>query len=99
MKLIDLISNREFLDYCKHQVIVYLSGFGSVTSDDANAGTDVDLLVKYKKPISLFRHVEIQQAIEGILKTKVDLLTIGSLNPRLRDRILKSQKVIYDEAG
>ncbi len=70
--------------------VTALSLFGSVVRDDARPDSDVDLLVEFApgRPRGLFEFIDLKNALEGLLGRPVDLATPGSLNPRLKDRIL-----------
>ena len=63
--------------------------FGSVARGEATQDGDIDLLVEFSKPIGLFQFVRLKAALEEILERPVDLATPKSLNPQLRERILK----------
>ena len=57
--------------------------FGSFARGDEKAESDVDILVNFKKPISLFDHAGIEIDLENKTGRKVDLVTERSLsNPR-----------------
>lgn len=66
-----------------------LSIFGSTARDDARAGSDVDVLVEFSKPIGLFKFVGLQLYLQEILGTKVDLVTDDALRDFMRPAILK----------
>ena len=53
--------------------------FGSVARDEANAESDVDLLVEFEQTVGLFTFVRLQRYLEEILRCKVDLGTPDSL--------------------
>jgi uncharacterized protein len=63
--------------------------FGSVARDEANAESDVDLLVEFEQTIGLFTFVRLQRYLEKILGCKVDLGTPDSLKEDLREVVLK----------
>lgn len=63
--------------------------FGSVARDEANAESDVDLLVEFEQTIGLFAFVRLQRYLEKILGCKVDLGTPDSLKEDLREVVLK----------
>jgi uncharacterized protein len=65
-----------------------LALFGSVARDDAGAGSDVDLLVEFDKPVGLFHFFRVQRRLEEILGCRVDLVMRDAVKPQLRDRIL-----------
>lgn len=61
--------------------------FGSVARDDADASSDIDLLVELSRPMGL-AFFDIQFALERWLGRPVDLVTPDALHHRLRERIL-----------
>jgi hypothetical protein len=69
--------------------VASLSLFGSVARDEASADSDVDLLVEFSKPVGLFQFIELQQRLEELLDSKVDLGTPRSLKPRIKDQVLR----------
>lgn len=66
-----------------------LSVFGSVARDDARQDSDVDILVEFSQPIGLFQFIELQQRLETLLGSKVDLGTPRSLKPRIKEQVLQ----------
>lgn len=69
--------------------------FGSIVHNRLTKNSDIDLLIEFRGQKSLFDLVDLELALEDLLKRKVDLVTYRSLHPLLRDRILKEQAVIY----
>jgi predicted nucleotidyltransferase len=66
--------------------------FGSVARDEAEPGSDIDLLVEFSRPISLFDLVDTALFLEQTLHVpKVDLVIRHNVIPELRD-------IIYGEA-
>lgn len=63
--------------------------FGSVFRDEADAGSDVDLLVEFDRPVGYFGLFALQDHLESVLGCKVDLGTPDSLKPRIRQRVLR----------
>lgn len=66
-----------------------LALFGSVARDEAEPDSDVDLLVEFSRPVGLFEFFGLQQRLEEILGTRVDLGMPGALKPRMRSRVLR----------
>ena len=61
----------------------FVALFGSFARGDEKAESYVDILVNFKKPISLFDHAGIEIDLENKTGRKVDLVTERSLsNPR-----------------
>lgn len=65
-----------------------LSVFGSMARDDASADSDVDLLVEPGKALSGFELGELLMDAQELLNLKVDVVTLNSLHPLMRDRVL-----------
>lgn len=67
-----------------------LALFGSVARDEAEPDSDVDVLVEFARPITLFDLVAVQQHLERCLGVRrVDLVPRDSLYPAFRDGILR----------
>jgi hypothetical protein len=62
--------------------------FGSVGRGEADADSDLDLLVEMTEGRSLFDLIALSDELEEVLGVDVDVLTEGSLSPYMRDRIL-----------
>lgn len=62
--------------------------FGSVARYEARSDSDVDLLVEMGPGRSLLDLVSLEHDLEELLGCEVDLVTVQSLSPHLRDRIL-----------
>ncbi|EQD54441.1 Nucleotidyltransferase domain protein [mine drainage metagenome] len=62
--------------------------FGSVARGEATARSDVDLLVKFRRPIGLLGRIEFKERAEKILGHPVDLATEGNLHWLTRPQIL-----------
>ncbi len=68
--------------------------FGSLVRGEMGEDSDIDILVKIDKDISLLDFVGIKLELEEVLGRKVDLVEYDTIKPRLKDRILKEQVVI-----
>ncbi|HAZ29523.1 TPA: hypothetical protein DCY43_02095 [candidate division WWE3 bacterium] len=94
----ELISNSsQIRSICIDNDISYLALFGSYARGEQADNSDVDLLVEYSKPKSMFDHVRIQRQFEKALNKKVDLVTKRALHPYIRDYVYKDLKVMYAE--
>ena len=69
--------------------ISVLSVSGSVARGDAREDNDVDILVEFNHPVGLFQFTQFQQRLEALLGRKVDLGTLRSLKPRIKEHVLK----------
>ena len=83
------ILQKERQGLIDHYNISTLSVFGSVARDDARQDSDVDILVEFSRPIGLCQFIELQQRLEALLGSKVDLGTPRSLKPRIKEQVLQ----------
>ena len=62
--------------------------FGSTARDDARPSSDVDLYFDYDDPsFSLVELAVLQNRLEKLLGSPIDVMSRGSLHPRLRSEI------------
>jgi len=66
-----------------------LSLFGSVARDEADADSDVDLLVEFDRQGGFFQLLQVQYYLEDILGCSVDLGTQDALREHLREPVLE----------
>lgn len=63
--------------------------FGSVARGDADAASDVDVLVDMEPGRSLLDMGGLLMDLQDVLGCSVDVVTERGLRPRIRDRVLK----------
>jgi len=68
--------------------------FGSFARGEAKKNSDIDIVVKIKKNISLLDFVGIKLELEDVLAKKVDLVEYDNLRPIIKERILSEQSLI-----
>lgn len=62
--------------------------FGSVARGDAGSASDVDLLVDLESGATYFDLVDLEEALERIVGSKVQVVSSGGLSPHIRSGIL-----------
>ena len=77
--------------------VAFAGVFGSFARGDANEKSDIDIMIRFKKPKGLLDFFSLQNALEEELGHPVDLATERALDSRLRPFILKELKPIYGE--
>ncbi|MFH1417503.1 MAG: nucleotidyltransferase family protein [Planctomycetota bacterium] len=86
------------VDFCRRHHIRKLAFFGSVLRDDFGPDSDVDVLVEFEPGhVPGFGFIRIQDELSSLLGRPVDLVTYKALNRRLRDHILNSSQVQYEQ--
>jgi hypothetical protein len=94
------LSKEKIADFCRRHHIRRLAFFGSVLRDDFRPESDVDVLVEFEPQhvpgfIALYAiEAELSAVLGG---HKVDLVTAGFLNHRIRQRVLAEAEVAYAE--
>ncbi len=68
--------------------------FGSTVRGQWHRGSDVDFLIEFTGRKSLLDLIALEQRLEKVLGTRVDVVTYRSLHPLVRDRILQEQQPI-----
>lgn len=87
--------SKTIIPILKKYQVKQASIFGSHARGEANKNSDLDLLVKLPAKTTLLKLVSLQLSLEDKLGKKVDIVTHGSLYPRLRQYIEKdSQKIL-----
>jgi hypothetical protein len=70
--------------------------FGSAARDDARPDSDIDLYFDYDDPrFSLIELARLQDRLRELLSAPIDLMTRGSLHPRLRSDIQQSSLQVF----
>ena len=63
---------------------------------DGGSQSDVDILVRFKKPIGMFEYMRLVNRLETSLQKKVDLVTEQSLNPHVKPFVITDLKTLYE---
>ncbi len=88
---------RESMEYSPYRDRVKkIALFGSYLKGTQKKTSDIDLLIEFSKPISLFELDDFERAISRKLHRKVDLLTPASLSVYFREEVLKEARKIYE---
>jgi uncharacterized protein len=77
----------------KYQV-ASLGIFCSYARGEQREDGDLDLLVAFEDPPSLFRYIELENCISESLGVKVDLVMEDAIKPNIRERIMKEVQLI-----
>ncbi len=90
-----ILNDNKLRDICEQAGIAYLGLFGSYARGDQKSSSDVDLLVRFEKPIGYFKLVQIQDDIKNALNKNVDLVTENALSRYIKPYVYKDLKAIY----
>ncbi len=88
---------EKIVEICERNDIEFCALFGSFARGEADKDSDIDLLVRFSKPIGLFGFVGVEQELEEALGRKVDLATDKMIGEYIRESVFRDLKIIYDE--
>ena len=92
MKSIDNIRNiliHNHSDLSKNFHVRRFGIFGSVAKGTTVEKSDIDMLVEFTRPISLFQFIALEQKLTELLGSPIDLATPDALKPAVRNTILR----------
>lgn len=75
----------------------YAGLFGSHARGDNREDSDIDILYKTNKPISIFEIMDMKDDLHKTLHKEVDLVSEDAVVPYFKDYIYKDLKQIYGE--
>ncbi|MDI6917057.1 MAG: nucleotidyltransferase family protein [Thermoplasmatales archaeon] len=67
--------------------------FGSYVRDEQKGKSDLDILVEFEAPVSLFEFMDMEEYLKKTLGVNVDLVSKKALKPRIGKHIL--EEVVY----
>jgi hypothetical protein len=81
---------------CKEHDVTMIGLFGSMARGDDTSTSDIDLIVRFAQPKSLIAMIMLEQHLAAVVGRPVDVLTEGSIDPYIRDRIYHDMRVLYE---
>lgn len=70
--------------------------FGSVSRNEENQDSDMDILFSLNQPIGLFTLSKIHFELEEKQHEKVDLISENGLSKFIKERVLREVKYFYE---
>jgi predicted nucleotidyltransferase len=84
-----IVNHKRSLQALAHQYgLGELLLFGSMARGDATSQSDVDLLIDNSAHLTGFQLGALQMDAQDLLGRHVDVMTISSIHPSLRDRVM-----------
>jgi predicted nucleotidyltransferase len=87
---------EKIVEICERNNIEFCALFGSFARGEATEESDVDLLVRFSKPIG-WAFYGLADEFEKILGRRVDLATENMLGKRIREGVMNDLQVIYEK--
>ena len=77
--------------------VVFAGVFGSYARNEAKKNSDIDILVRFGRPVSLLDMGGLQVDLTEALNKNVDVVTEEGLHPKIRKNVLNDLKVVYEK--
>jgi len=74
--------------------VIGIGIFGSVVRGDQGAGSDIDILVEFERPIGFVRFMRLEKRLADLVGMPVDLVTKKALKPHIGKRILQEVRYV-----
>jgi hypothetical protein len=74
--------------------VIGIGIFGSVVRGEHDAGSDVDILVEFERPIGFVKFARLEKRLSELLGMPVDLVTKKALKPHMGKRILEEVRYV-----
>lgn len=68
--------------------------FGSYVRNEQAGDSDLDILVDFTTPVSLFEFIDMEEELSELLNVKVDLVSRNALKPHIGKHILNEVQLI-----
>jgi predicted nucleotidyltransferase len=98
-----ILDKKKLSSFCSVNGIRKFALFGSVLTEAFSPESDVDVLVEFEENVrmDLFKYVRLARSIGDLFfdGRNVDLVTYKGLRPLLKDTIIQSSEVQYEEAA
>ncbi len=98
-EIIEKLNSKEIIDFiCKNNITTLIM-FGSITNDEFNEDSDVDLALIADEKIELDNILEFELFLENLLNREMDVIDLKSdaLDLFVKISILNTGKVIYTQ--
>ena len=77
--------------------VEYAAVFGSMARGEDRPDSDVDVLVRVKRPYGLVKFIYLKHRLEDALNRSVDVVEYDAIKPSFAKSILKDATSIYEQ--
>jgi predicted nucleotidyltransferase len=74
--------------------VIGIGIFGSMVRGEQTAGSDLDILVEFERPIGFVRFMRLEKRLAELVGMPVDLVTKKALKPHIGKRILQEVRYV-----
>ena len=92
------VSRAALAAFARRHGVLFLALFGSAARGEMHADSDVDVVMDLKagSRTGLFEQVRMTDELQALFGRPVDLVTRGSLKPRVRASVDREAVVLYE---
>lgn len=92
------VSRAALAAFARRHGVLFLALFGSAARGDSKTTSDVDVMMDLTatSQAGLFEQVRMASELEALFGRPVDLVTRGSLKPRVRASVDREAVVLYE---
>ena len=90
---------QTIVDYLKQNRVTEIGFFGSFARDEMTPESDIDVLVEYTRPTTLFDIVRMQLDLSEKVGRKVDLVSRSAVRPDVMEYIKKDLRMLFHAKG
>ena len=80
---------KQITDILRNYPISKAALFGSFSKGEENKNSDIDILIEYRGPITLFQILKLEKDIEHATKRKIDIVEYSAIKASIRKNVLK----------
>jgi len=88
---------EQLITFCQRNDIAFLGLFGSFSRGEQTRDSDIDLLVRFSEMKSLLDHIRMENELEDLLGTKVDMVTENLLSLYIAPHVQEDLQKLYCE--
>lgn len=88
---------KKIVPVLKRNDVEFAGIFGSYARGNTRKGSDIDLIVRFGRPKSLYDLIGLERKLSRFLGARVDLGTESGIHPHIKSQIKKDLKVIYGQ--
>jgi uncharacterized protein len=89
--------SSQLAQLCREHGVRRLRLFGSAARNEDEADSDVDLIADFDTPTGFFGLIRLEDVLSEFFGRPVDLVTEPGLSPHMREGILSSSTVLFDD--
>lgn len=88
---------EKLAEMCRRNRIGRLRLFGSAARGEERPDSDVDLIADFVRSVGFFELIRVEDEFAEFFGRPVDLLTEPAISPFMRDEVLSSARVIFED--